>query len=94
MSRCVRIICQDVSDVSGCRSTGMCQDVSGGSGRVRMCHVNQDVLICQDDGSKWVKMCQDVSGCFGCVRMCQDVSGCIRMYQGVSGYCMSRYVRM
>ena len=94
MSRCVRIICQDVSDVSGCRSTGMCQDVSGGSGRVRMCHVNQDVLICQDDESKWVKMCQDVSGCFGCVRMCQDVSGCIRMYQGVSGYCMSRYVRM
>ena len=81
MSRCVRIICQDVSDVSGCRSTGMCQDVSGGSGRVRMCHVNQDVLICQDDESKWVKMCQDVSGCFGCVRMCQDVSGCIRVCQ-------------
>ena len=79
MSRCVRIICQDVSDVSGCRSTGMCQDVSGGSGRVRMCHVNQDVLICQDDESKWVKMCQDVSGCFGCVRMCQDASGCVRI---------------
>ena len=94
MSRCVRIICQDVSDVSGCRSTGMCQDVSGGSGRVRMCHVNQDVLICQDDESKWVKMCQDVSGCFGCVGMCQDVSGCVRMCQDVSGYCMSRYVRM
>ena len=76
-------MCQDVQVY-----VKMCRDVQDVSGCVMLIKMYNTVIqystVCQDDASEWVKMCQDVSG----------VSGCVRMYQGVSGYCMSRYVRM
>ena len=75
MSRCVRI---RMSGCVGC--VRICQDVSGRSGRFRICHV----IFTSNMSRLFVRMDEDVSRCVGCARICQDVSGCIRVCQGVS----------